>query len=139
MQKILRFAVIAVILAAIAVSCKEKTQEGPSLSFTEQTIPGVYDATEALFQLDLNTHQVSVNRNTKTFRIQNDLQEAYLICKLSAIPVSVNEKLNVIVTAKGFSMLPTNDFYVTVVAIKDSVYWLWDEKYKTGFIVDFTI
>lgn len=126
------------LITLLVTSC---TQVRPPHSIEEEkfcnyTELGFYNEGRPLIVYDKYQHQISINSQRKEFRIQNDNQDIFFDIKVLST-LRFGESVNCDLHLKTQRV---NNHYILesdVVKVQNNKYWIWNEEYKSGVIIQF--
>lgn len=121
------------ICAVSFISCeKEEPFSQQELDFTCQKDPGIYVSGQSLIRYDKYDTQVCRNSERTMFRIQNNDQSEYIMCKFSADPQK-EENIEIDFDARGVSTAIKRSTF-RLLKKEPAKVWLWSAEGEVGII-----
>lgn len=125
------------LLGMLSIGCKDDSVDDAASQqqqeeFLTVQVPGVYQGKQAIWSYDEQLMQLAVGK--QHFRMQTDLQEKYLACRLTKTP-QAGEEINMEVAAAGVSGVVPATVAVKVLKVGNGSAWLWDEGHAQGFLI----
>lgn len=137
MVKIIAYSLILMTMVVGCQSPERPTDDEDQIlrAFKTEIREGVYNGGAPLLQYDESSHQVAVNQQKNSYRIQSDAQDIYLNCTLLDRPTQIGKSTTLLVNSRAITgMSPT--YNVELVKATDELMWLWNSASKTGFIIN---
>ena len=134
-----RFLILTLLILLVTSCVKVRTPHSvDEENFCNYSELGIYNEGKPLMVYDELTHQLSINPQRREFRLQNDEQDLFFALTVLS-PLRFGEIINCELHLKTQRVDNQYNLECDIVKVQNNKYWIWNEEYKSGVIIQFTL